>query len=148
MAPEILSRKNYNGAEVDLFAVAVILFIMMSGSPPFMKCADRRDDFYKLICDNRTARFWLAHEQFKSKNFFSQDFKDLITAMLQYNPQHRYDIADIIGHPWMQGPIATAEQVRHEMRKRRNVSTNLVQDHEAEMVQSRASKQSRRNIFG
>ena len=62
MAPEILSRKNYNGADVDLFAAAVILFIMISGSPPFMKWADRKDDFYKLICDNRTARFWLAHE--------------------------------------------------------------------------------------
>ena len=68
--------------------------------------------------------------------------------MLQYNPQHRYDIADIIGHPWMQGPIATAEQVRHEMRKRSNASTNLVQDNEVEMVASKASKSTRRNIFG
>ena len=68
--------------------------------------------------------------------------------MLQLNPQHRYDIADVIGHPWMQGPIATPEQVRHEMRKRRNATTNLVQDHEFEMKSSKASKSTRRNIFG
>ena len=112
MAPEILTRKDYNGADVDLFAAAVILFIMVSGAPPFMKWADSKDAFYKLICDNRSARFWLAHEQFKPKGFFSAEFVSLMTVMLQNNPQHRFDIADIIGHPWMQGPIASAEEVR------------------------------------
>ena len=52
MAPEILSRTKYNGEDIDLFAAAVILFILMSGSPPFMKTADRKDDFYKLIASN------------------------------------------------------------------------------------------------
>ena len=61
MAPEIIERKDYKGEDVDLFAAAVILFIMASGSPPFMKWADRKDDFYRLICDNKTDRFWAAH---------------------------------------------------------------------------------------
>ena len=59
---------------------------MMSGSPPFMKWAERKDDFYKLICDNRSTRFWQAHGQFKPKGFFSKEFMDLITVMLQLNP--------------------------------------------------------------
>ena len=35
MAPEIHNHEKYDGAEVDLFATAVILFIMYTGTPPF-----------------------------------------------------------------------------------------------------------------
>ena len=111
MAPEIIRRNFYKGEDVDLFAAAVIIFTMMSGSPPFMKWAEKNDDFYKLICENKSKTFWRAHEQFKEKNFFSADFKDLITCMLQENPILRLSTLDVIGSPWMQGPIATREEV-------------------------------------
>ena len=143
MAPEIIAKEHYNGEDIDLFAAAVILFIMVSGSPPFMKWAERKDDFYKLICDNRSHRFWLAHEQFKPKGFFSSEFKDLITVMLQLNPQHRYGIADVIGHPWLQGPIATAAEVQHEMRRRKHLSRSQAQDDDVQ----RNSNRPRRNLF-
>lgn len=40
MAPEIFIKEHphytrYNGAQVDLFASAIILFIMVAGHPPF-----------------------------------------------------------------------------------------------------------------
>jgi len=35
MAPEILFGKEYDGSSVDLFAATVILFLMMTKSPPF-----------------------------------------------------------------------------------------------------------------
>jgi len=35
MAPELLKGDIYKGTDVDLFALAVILFIMVTGSPPF-----------------------------------------------------------------------------------------------------------------
>jgi len=37
MAPEIFAKIPYNGAQVDLFSAAVILFIMLAGHPPFNK---------------------------------------------------------------------------------------------------------------
>ena len=37
MAPEIHARKAYNGISVDLFAMGIILFIMMSKNPPFAR---------------------------------------------------------------------------------------------------------------
>jgi len=43
MAPEIIMRLPYNGAQVDLFAAAVILFIMVAGHPPFNR-ADPQGD--------------------------------------------------------------------------------------------------------
>ena len=35
MAPEIIEGIPYKGEDVDLFASAVILFIMVAGRPPF-----------------------------------------------------------------------------------------------------------------
>ena len=35
MAPEISEHKAYKGEIVDIFAACIILFIMISGTPPF-----------------------------------------------------------------------------------------------------------------
>jgi len=35
MAPEIHEEKPYNGRQVDLFSLGIILFIMVAQSPPF-----------------------------------------------------------------------------------------------------------------
>jgi len=35
MAPEIILEQPYDGKEIDLFASAIILFIMVSGNRPF-----------------------------------------------------------------------------------------------------------------
>ena len=50
MAPELLIRqdKGYNGNVVDLYALAVILFVMYSGRPPFTVAA-KSDDLYNLL---------------------------------------------------------------------------------------------------
>ncbi len=63
-----------------------------------MKWAESNDAFYKLIIENKARKFWLAHSQYKPKGFFSQDFMDLITTMLQRQPSQRLCLADIIGH--------------------------------------------------
>jgi len=49
MAPEIHEEKPYNGAQVDLFALAIILFILVSGHPPFNTAEVAADPFYKAI---------------------------------------------------------------------------------------------------
>ena len=38
--------------------------------------------------------------------------------MLEYAPCQRLSLADIIGHPWMNGPIATEDEIRQEFRNR------------------------------
>ncbi len=64
MAPEIHARKPYIGASVDLFACGIILFIMVTGHPPFIK-AEPTDSFYKLLCANRSDLFWNSHSKNK-----------------------------------------------------------------------------------
>ena len=51
MAPEILSGKPYNGVEVDVFSLGVILFTMYSGSKPFFRCASIKDELYRLMIE-------------------------------------------------------------------------------------------------
>jgi len=46
MAPEIFQKEQsngYNGAQVDLFASAIILFIMVAGHPPFNRADPQKD---------------------------------------------------------------------------------------------------------
>ena len=80
------------------------------------------DMYYKLLATNRSDLFWKAHSNRKAAGFFSDEFKDLITCMLQLHPHQRLCMADVIGHPWMQGPMATGEQVREEFARRHEVN--------------------------
>ena len=48
LAPEVLARQPYQGEVVDLFALAVILFILYSGHPPF-SVANEDDGYFKLL---------------------------------------------------------------------------------------------------
>ena len=107
MAPEIVERRPYQGEAVDLFALGCILFVMRSGAMPFDQMARSDDSIYRFFSVNRIDKYWQTHMQEKDANYFSEEFKDLVTQMLHYHPQHRPMIADIVGHPWLKGPTAT-----------------------------------------
>lgn len=80
-APEICERRPYSGASVDLFALGVIMFILYSGHPPFANAKSGDAHYNHFINENYDA-FWAQHQKSKPKDFFSDDFKDLITQML------------------------------------------------------------------
>jgi serine/threonine protein kinase len=84
MAPEIHEEKPYNGAAVDLFALSIILFIMVASHPPFNTAEMDKDPFYKAIANNKSKSFWRVHSKNKPNgaNYFSEEFKDLVTSML------------------------------------------------------------------
>ena len=52
MAPEIIKQEPYRGDKADLFASAVILFIMFTGAMPFVM-ASSNDVDYKNLIENR-----------------------------------------------------------------------------------------------
>ena len=119
MSPEILCPEpSYQGQPADLFAVAVILFVMRARGVPF-KCAMKDDKLFKLLATRRSDLFWIHHQSHREEGYFSDDFKDLLTAMFEVNATSRLCIADVIGHPWMTGEIATKEQVHAEFQRRR-----------------------------
>jgi serine/threonine protein kinase len=128
MAPQILAKVPYRGNEVDLFAMAVILFIMYTGHPPFNE-ASRHDDYYRLLMENKADRFWKYHKRQHDKDFFSEDFMDLFTTMVSLHPQMRLTMSDIIAHKWMQGRHADAGEIKEEFAQRKH-AIDLQQEQE------------------
>lgn len=119
MAPEIHLEAPYDGAEIDLFAAGMILFIMASQHPPFLE-AKTTDPFYKLIAGHRPDLFWQRHEEgWAWKNgTLSDELKDLLTRMFQVEPEHRPSMSDIMSHPWMTKPMPSKQIIQLSIKER------------------------------
>ena len=120
MAPEIHEEKPYDGKRVDVFALGIILFVMMTSNTPF-KVADRRSDkLYQLITTKREFFFWRIHGRHlpEGEEYFSAEFRDLFERMMRYKPAERLTIAEILAHPWYQQEASTGEEAIAEMNNR------------------------------
>jgi hypothetical protein len=56
----------------------------------------------------------------KEAGHFSEEFKSLMTLMLQYEAYNRPNISEVIGHPWLAGGDAPAdfESIQSEFERR------------------------------
>eukprot|EP00250_Pteridium_aquilinum_P009691 c18864_g1_i2 orf=454-2049(+) len=91
VAPEVL-RRHY-GPEADIWSIGVILYILLSGVPPFW--AETEQGIFKTILEDTvdfTNEPWPA---------ISSGAKDLIKKMLNQNPKERIGIQAILSHPWI-----------------------------------------------
>jgi serine/threonine protein kinase len=157
MAPEIHLRKPYSGPSVDLFACGIILFILVSGTPPFAKADPKSDPHYKLICTNKHDIFWKAHERSKPKvegrdTFYSLEFRDFMNALLALDPNNRPTIEQIKGHVWYNGAIADMNYLKNEFTQRKKlVDAELNRQREAKQKQKLMAKMQThhaQNAFG
>ena len=114
MAPEIHLGKKYDGARVDLFAAAIILFVIMTQRPPFSS-ANPNDPHYRLIAAGRAKLFWQAHAEAESgEDIYSEEFKDFFEKMMAMNPNQRPTMEQILAHPFMQGDVPSMEAIRQD----------------------------------
>ena len=120
MPPEQHAKKAYSGKAADLFAIAVVVFMMITQCQPFEE-ARVTDKYYRLIAGNKPSFYWKIFEKVTP---ISEDLKDLLTGMFQLDPSARYTLDEILAHPWMQGPTPTHEQIQKEfvIRKKANDS--------------------------
>jgi serine/threonine protein kinase len=117
MAPEILERRPYSGVLVDLFAVAIILFIMVDSLPPFVKASQTDLHYIQLTKDSR--RYWEIRSRNKPVGLYTNEFRSLIQSMLAVDPTQRLSIAEIKSHPWYHGPFAAQEEIYTDLSTRR-----------------------------
>lgn len=91
VAPEVL-RKQY-GHEVDVWSAGVILYILLSGVPPFW--AENDTGIFKEILKGKL--------DFKSDPWpsISESAKDLIKKMLEMDPKKRISAHEVLCHPWI-----------------------------------------------
>jgi len=87
-APEMIQGKIYNGMQVDIWSVGVILYAMLCGFLPF-------DD-----PDNDVLYQKIIEGKFNLPNFLSDNAKDLLKNILNTDPDKRYTLRQIRSHPW------------------------------------------------
>jgi calcium-dependent protein kinase len=90
IAPEVL-RKEYN-EKCDIWSCGVILYIFLSGRPPFGGKNDR--DILTKVQQGTVP--WGPEW-----NKISEEAKRLIKKMLEYDPKHRYSAAQALQDPWI-----------------------------------------------
>jgi len=88
VAPEVLARKGYDGAKVDIWSCGVVLFVLMAGYLPFH---DRNVmAMYKKI----------YRGEFRCPRWFSPELTRLLCGLLDTNPQTRISIPEIMENRW------------------------------------------------
>ena len=97
ISPEVLkSQDPFDGFAIDLWASAVILFIMLVGLPPW-EFAREEDPRYRMVVRGgleRMLRSW--------KRAVSPMAADLMQKMLREDPRERLSLCEVKDHPWVQ----------------------------------------------
>jgi calcium-dependent protein kinase len=91
IAPEVL-KKNY-GKKCDIWSAGIILYIMLIGKLPFHgKNTEELFNNIKKGVFDKTCEEW---------NSISNNAKDLILKMLEYNPEKRFSAQECLDHTWI-----------------------------------------------
>ena len=95
LSPEMLDR-GY-GPECDVWSVGCIMFILLTGKPPFN--GKSNTGIFKGIMDSDAV---LAHH-FKGSPWpsISAEAKELLSALLTRDPEVRMTAAQALTHPWV-----------------------------------------------
>lgn len=94
VAPEILSEKPYR-SPCDFWSVAVVLYILLSGQPPFYD-----DDNFELFEKIKKCKYDITSPGW---NNVSAEAKDLLKKLLVADPDKRLTGEQIRNHPWIMG---------------------------------------------
>ncbi|KAM5550639.1 calcium-dependent protein kinase 1 [Rosa sericea] len=92
VAPEVL-RKRY-GPEADVWSAGVILYILLSGVPPFW--AETEQGIFDQVLQGELD---FSSEPWPS---ISDGAKDLVRRMLVRDPRKRLTAHEVLCHPWVQ----------------------------------------------
>lgn len=96
MSPEVYKNKDaFDGYAVDMWAAGVILFLMLTGFPPWER-ACQTDERFKYM----TAGY-LVQMLTEWEIGISSDAMDLLQRMLFLDPKDRLSLDQVRAHPWM-----------------------------------------------
>lgn len=88
VAPEILGKKGYEGAKVDIWSCGIILFVLNSGYLPF-------NDQNLMVMYRKIYK-----GDFRFPRWTSPDLRRLISSLLDTNPETRITVDEILKDPW------------------------------------------------
>ncbi|KAM6985796.1 serine/threonine-protein kinase SIK1 [Aplochiton taeniatus] len=97
-APEVFEGKEYEGPQLDIWSLGVVLYVLVCGSLPF--------DGVSLPA----LRQRVTEGRFRIPFFMSEDCENLIRKMLVVDPAKRISVAQIKQHRWMLADPAAPHQ--------------------------------------
>lgn len=106
VSPEALAQQKIT-SKSDMWALGVILYILLSGYPPFS--AQSHLQKQQMIMN---ANFSFYD---KTWNKISSSAKDLISSLLNVDPDKRPTADQILKNPWVIGDSATERQIDPEI---------------------------------
>jgi len=92
VAPEVLQQQPY-GKECDIWSIGVVLFILLSGTPPFYE-----EDNFKLFEQIKSCKYDFDVDTWDN---VSAEAKDFVSKILVADPKKRMTIPEMKLHAWM-----------------------------------------------
>ncbi|XP_072308572.1 caM kinase-like vesicle-associated protein [Eucyclogobius newberryi] len=110
LAPEMVGRQRY-GRPVDCWAIGVIMYILLSGNPPFYDDGDEDEDsrdknlFIKILSGDYEfdSPYW---------DDISDSAKSLVASLMEVDQDQRLTAQEAISHEWISGNAASDKNIK------------------------------------
>ncbi|KAJ8409378.1 hypothetical protein AAFF_G00235760 [Aldrovandia affinis] len=111
LAPEVVGRQRY-GRPVDCWALGVIMYILLSGNPPFYDETD--DDDYENHDKNLFRKILAGDYEFDSPYWddISDSAKGLVARLMEVDQDQRLTAQEAINHEWISGNAASNKNIK------------------------------------
>uniref|UniRef100_A0A1A8FY77 CaM kinase-like vesicle-associated protein n=1 Tax=Nothobranchius korthausae TaxID=1143690 RepID=A0A1A8FY77_9TELE len=110
LAPEMVGRQRY-GRPVDCWAIGVIMYILLSGNPPFYDDSDEDESdrdknlFLKILSGDYEfdSPYW---------DDISDSAKNLVASLMDVDQDQRLTAQEAIAHEWISGNAASDKNIK------------------------------------
>ncbi|XP_006361314.1 CBL-interacting protein kinase 18-like [Solanum tuberosum] len=114
VAPEVISRKGYEGVKADIWSCGVILFVLLAGYLPFYD--SNLMNLYRKIC----------RAEYKCPHWFPLEVRKLLSRILDPNPHKRISIGKIKESSWFKKGLGSTHVGTKQV-----VNQNVIADGDA-----------------
>ena len=90
MSPEIVRKHEYDGKPVDMWALGVLLYVMLTGTFPFRGVSEQ--DLYQKI---QRGHYRSNHEA------LAPDARKLVARLLDVDSRRRMTAEELVQHPYV-----------------------------------------------
>lgn len=111
MAPEVLACQEdafYDGLKADMWSLGVLLFILVTGAPPFESPAES-DARFRIVKHQGVGQLLCIWQM---ENRVGDELRDLLSSMLCVDVSERVSIDQVWSHPWLRESVGNGYEPR------------------------------------